>query len=247
MEVLRTDHRVGGGGVLLALLMGATFGSSGIFATALIDAGWTPGAAVTTRISLAALILTAPGVIQLRGHRHRLRASSPGVLRRSAVRVVVLGLLAIALCQLAFYSAVQRLDVGVALLLEYLGVVLVVLWMWLRHGQRPRRLTATGSAAALIGLVLVLDLTGARPLDPIGVLWALGPGWRRSTCCPAAPTSRCLRSRWPGPACWSVPACSGSPPASACCRCTARPRTFSSPIAPRAGWFRCSACRSSPR
>ena len=35
---------------------------------------------------------------------------------------------------------------GVALLLEYSAVVMVVLWTWLRHGRRPGALTATGQA-----------------------------------------------------------------------------------------------------
>jgi drug/metabolite transporter (DMT)-like permease len=46
--------------------------------------------------------------------------------------------------------------------------------MWLRHGQRPRRLTVAGSLGAIVGLVFVLDLTGSKSLDPIGVLWGLG-------------------------------------------------------------------------
>src|SRR6266511_2523201 len=67
--------------------------------------------------------------------------------------------------------------VGVAsLLLEYLGIILVVGWMWVVHGQRPRRLTVAGSVAALLGLVFVLDLAGGGRLDPIGVLWGLAAG-----------------------------------------------------------------------
>lgn len=158
-------------GVLLALLMAATFGTSGIFATALMDAGWSPAATVTIRVTLAAAVLTAPALVALRRHWARLR--SDGAIRRSIAGVGGFGLISVAGCQLAYFSAVQRLDVGVALLLEYLGVVLVVAWMWVRHGQRPRRLTAGGSAVAIIGLVLVLDLTGSRGLDPIGVAWAL--------------------------------------------------------------------------
>jgi len=68
---------------------------------------------------------------------------------------------------------VQHLSVGVALLLEYLGTVLVVAWMWLRHGQRPRRLTVIGAGVSVVGLVLVLDLIGSHHLDPIGVMWGL--------------------------------------------------------------------------
>jgi drug/metabolite transporter (DMT)-like permease len=169
-----TRPQLGGSGLLLALVAASTFGTSGTFATSLTDAGWTTGAAVTARITVAALVLTIPAVVQLRRHWPTLRAHDPRVLRRSAGMVTVYGLVAVAACQLAYFNAVQRLNVGVALLLEYLGVILVVLWMWLRHGQRPRRLTVIGSVGAMAGLVLVLDLTGSKSLDPIGVLWGLG-------------------------------------------------------------------------
>src|SRR3712207_2279477 len=46
--------------------------------------------------------------------------------------------------------------------------------MWVVHGQRPRRLTVTGAAIAVVGLALVLDVTGGGHIDPIGVLWGLG-------------------------------------------------------------------------
>jgi drug/metabolite transporter (DMT)-like permease len=47
--------------------------------------------------------------------------------------------------------------------------------MWAVHGQRPRRLTVAGSVTAVVGLVLVLDVTGTGGrMDPIGVLWGLG-------------------------------------------------------------------------
>jgi drug/metabolite transporter (DMT)-like permease len=88
--------------------------------------------------------------------------------------VGVFGLLAVAGAQVAFFNAVRYLPIGVALLLEYLGIILVVGWMWLAHGQRPRRLTVAGSVVALIGLVFVLNLTGTTRIDPIGVLWGLG-------------------------------------------------------------------------
>lgn len=156
----------GGTGLALAVLSAATFGTSGAFAAALIEAGWTPGSAVTARIVTAALMLTVPALIQLRGRW--------AALRRGGGRMTAYGLIAVAGCQLCYFSAVEYLSIGVALLLEYLGAVLVVGWLWLRHGQRPRRLTVAGAATAVLGLVLVLDLAGSDRLDPVGVLWGLG-------------------------------------------------------------------------
>ncbi|MEP6559669.1 MAG: DMT family transporter [Nakamurella sp.] len=150
----------------LALLSAATFGTSGTFAKSLIDAGWSPGAAVTIRISIAALILMVPAILMLRGRWH--------VLRRNLTMVTAYGLIAIAGCQVFYFNAVQHLSVGVALLLEYMGVVLVVGWLWLRTGQAPRRLTIAGSVVALLGLVLVLNLIGDTQFDLVGVLWGLG-------------------------------------------------------------------------
>src|SRR5262249_4989586 len=76
--------------------------------------------------------------------------------------------------QWCYFNAVARIPVGVAILLEYLGVVLVVGWLWLRHGQRPRRLTIIGGVVAIAGLAMVLNLAGTAGINPAGVLWALG-------------------------------------------------------------------------
>jgi drug/metabolite transporter (DMT)-like permease len=149
-----------------ALLAAAAFGTSGAFATALIGSGWSPAGAVTARLLVAALVLTIPALIVLRG-----RFSA---LVREARSIAGYGVMAIAVAQLCYFNAVARLSVGVALLLEYLGILLVVGWLWLRHGHRPRRLTVSGAAAAMVGLALVLNVTGNHRLDPIGVLWGLG-------------------------------------------------------------------------
>ncbi|HET8642352.1 MAG TPA: EamA family transporter [Pseudonocardiaceae bacterium] len=159
------QQRTAGLGLGLALLSAATFSTSGSFARSLTEAGWSPAAAVAVRVSLAAVMLAVPAVVAMRG---RWRA-----LRHSIATVTVYGLVAVAGCQVFFFNAIQSLSVGVALLIEYLGTVLVVGWLWLRHGNKPRRLTAAGSVVALLGLVLVLDLVAGAHLDPVGVLWAL--------------------------------------------------------------------------
>ncbi|MEN3357133.1 MAG: hypothetical protein V7637_1115 [Mycobacteriales bacterium] len=153
-------------GLGMAGLSAATFGTSGSFARSLTDAGWSPAAAVLARICVAAALLAGPTVAALRGRWW--------ALWRNSGLVGAFGLLAVAGCQVFFFNAIERLAVGVALLIEYMGIVLVVGWLWARHGHRPRRLTVIGSLVALLGLALVLDLTGGAHLDPVGLLWAVG-------------------------------------------------------------------------
>ena len=155
-----------GVGLGLALLSAASFSTAGSFARSLANAGWSPGAAVAARVAAAAVILAIPAIVAMRGRW--------GALRDNGTMVVLYGLVAVVGGQVCFFHAIEHLAVGVALLFEYLGTVLVVAWMWLRHGHRPRRLTVVGSVVALLGLALVLDLTGRNHLDLIGVLWALG-------------------------------------------------------------------------
>ncbi len=157
--------RTGREGLGLALVSAAAFGSSGSFARSLMDAGWSPSAVVAIRVGTAALLLAVPAIWSLRGRW--------GALRRDLGFVVGYGVAVVAAPQLFFFNAVQHLSVGVALLLEYLGTVLVVGWLWVRHGARPRRLTVAGSAVAVLGLVLMLDVFGGSSLDPVGVLWGL--------------------------------------------------------------------------
>src|SRR4051794_23081033 len=106
-------------GLAFALVSGATFGTSGSFASSLIDTGWTPGAAVTARVVLAAVLLTVPALLQLRAHP---------VSARAARTVFVYGAFAVAGAQLCYFNAVAHLSVAVALLLEYSGILLVIGW-----------------------------------------------------------------------------------------------------------------------
>ena len=167
------QRSTGGLGLTLALLSAATFGTSGSFAASLIDAGWTPGAAVTARVLVAALVLTLPALLQLRGHGR--------LLRRSGRTLLVYGIAAVAGAQLCFFMAIEHLSVAVALLLEYTGALLVVGYLWLRRGQRPRLLTVCGAAVSVAGLALVLELLGSAELDLVGVLWGLGAAFGLAT------------------------------------------------------------------
>lgn len=153
-------------GLAFAVLAAASFGLSGALASGLLDAGWSPAALVLCRIGVGAVALAGPAAVALRGRWQLLRANAGFLL--------AFGLVAVAGCQFAYFNAVDRLPVAVAILVEYAAPVAVVGWLWARHGQAPTRLTVAGAAVAVAGLLLVLDVFAVGSVDGLGVLWALG-------------------------------------------------------------------------
>jgi drug/metabolite transporter (DMT)-like permease len=130
-----------------------------------LDVGWSPAAVVATRVGGAVLILLIPCLFLLR------QIGLP--TGRQSLRLLAYGLVAIALAQLCFFSAVQYLSVGVALLLEYLAPVMLIGWHWARSHRRPAWPVLAGAALSMVGLAFVLDLRGGLSLNPIGVAWGL--------------------------------------------------------------------------
>jgi drug/metabolite transporter (DMT)-like permease len=152
-------------GIAFAIAAAVTFGTSGPFAKALMEAGWTPIAAVTARMAGGALAMALFATI---AHR--------GWLREAIAHgrtVVFYGLIPIAGAQLCYYNAVANLSVGVALLLEYLAPVLVVGWVWGTTRRRPSTLTLLGAVLALAGTIVVLDVFSGAHINTAGVAWAL--------------------------------------------------------------------------
>jgi drug/metabolite transporter (DMT)-like permease len=152
-------------GLAFALVSALTFGLSGALARPLLESGWSAGAVTLVRVGGAALLVAPFAVVALRGQWE--------VLRRNAGLVVTYGVVAVAGAQFCYFSAVSYMQVGPALLIEYTAPAAVVVWLWLRQGQRPGPVTLIGAGLAALGLVLVLDLLSGANLSVPGVLWAL--------------------------------------------------------------------------
>ena len=162
--------RLGGGrlagGLGFALVSALSFGLAGPLARGLLESGWSPGAIVLVRVGVATLVVLPAGLLTLHGRWD--------LLRSNAGLVLTYGVLAVAGAQFFYFSAVSHMQVGPALMIEYTAPAAVVLWLWLRHGERPGAVTLAGAGLAALGLVLVLDLASGADLDLAGVLWALG-------------------------------------------------------------------------
>jgi drug/metabolite transporter (DMT)-like permease len=153
-------------GLAFAVVSAVAFGMAGALGRGLLDTGWSAGAITLVRVGLATAVLTPFGLAALRGRW--------GVLRRNLGLLAAYGTIAVAGAQFCYFSAVQHMQVGPAILIEFTAPAAVVVFLWVRHGQRPGRMTLAGAALAALGLVLVLDLLSGADLSVTGVLWALG-------------------------------------------------------------------------
>lgn len=150
-------------GIGLGLASGLAFGAGGAIVKPLLEAGWTPGAAVFARISVAAIVLVLPGLWAL---HFDLRP-----LWRARWTVLAYALIAIVGTQVAFYASIATIPVSMALLIEYLAPVALVLVAWLRQRHAPQFVVLGGSVLAIAGLVLVIG-PGGGSLDPLGLIYA---------------------------------------------------------------------------
>jgi drug/metabolite transporter (DMT)-like permease len=152
----------------LALVSAFAFGGSGVAAKPLIEAGLDPLHAVWLRVAGAALIMLPVA------WRHR------ALVRRKPALLVGFGLLAVAGVQACYFAAISRIPVGVALLIEYLGPAIVLLWVRFVQRRSVSRAATVGVVLAVGGLACVVEVWAGLSFDTVGLLLALA-----AACCQA--------------------------------------------------------------
>ncbi|WP_066949977.1 EamA family transporter [Streptomyces lushanensis] len=155
-------------GLGIALASAFAFGGSGVAAKPLIEAGLDPLHVVWLRVTGAAVVMLPLA------WRHRAL-----LLRRPAL-LAGFGLFAVAGVQAFYFASISRIPVGVALLIEYFGPVLVLLWVRFVQRRHVTRAAAVGVVLAVGGLACVVEVWAGLSFDPVGVLLGLG-----AACCQA--------------------------------------------------------------
>ncbi len=149
--------------VLGALLFIQNAGASRVALRAGVD----PASLTTVRVTGTFLVLLVVAAVfrrdALRPPRGRL-----GVL------IVAHGLVGVAALQWTYFVAIDRLPVGMALLLEYQAPILVALWARFVQHERVRPRLWVGLALAWGGLAAATGIWQGLSLDGIGVLAGLG-------------------------------------------------------------------------
>lgn len=101
--------------------------------------------------------------------RHKLRID-----REDIPKMAWLGIVGLAGVHFTYFSAIEKLDIGVALVIQYLGPLLILLYLRLFHGRRlaPSLWAAVGVSIA--GCFLVVEAYDPERLDALGVAYAFG-------------------------------------------------------------------------
>jgi drug/metabolite transporter (DMT)-like permease len=104
------------------------------------------------------------------------------LLRPSALRfsrgelpfLAAFGVLGLAMVQWTYFAAIERLDIGIALLIQYTAPLMIAVWarFVLHEHVRARIWAALG--LSLFGLGLVVDVWRGLSLDGVGVVFAFG-------------------------------------------------------------------------
>lgn len=153
-------------GLPLALVSAVAFGGSGTAAKPLIEAGLSPLHVVWLRVTGAAVVLLPLA------YRHR------DAVRQRPGLLIGFGLLAVAGVQACYFAAISRLPVGVALLIEYLGPLLLIGYVKFVQRRPVSRAAVIGAGVAVTGLACVVEVWNGLAFDALGVLFGVG-----AACC----------------------------------------------------------------
>lgn len=152
-------------GVGILLAAAALFGLNGTVSKIAMQSGLTSQQLVLLRISGAAIVFVAIAWWR------RSRGGPSLRLRRDEIAgVAAFGIVGVVLLQWTYFVAIERLPVGVALLVEYTAPVMVALWVRFGRGEEVRSRVWAALALALTGLALVARLWQGLTLDGVGLV-----------------------------------------------------------------------------
>jgi drug/metabolite transporter (DMT)-like permease len=140
---------------------------NGVISKVIIESGGIAAQRLTEVRTTGAFLLLAAALGVARPASFRLR-------RGELPALLVFGVLGLAFVQWFYFEAISRLDIGVALLIQYIAPVLVALWARFAYHEAVRRRIWAALALSILGIALLVELWNGLTLDGVGVAAALG-------------------------------------------------------------------------
>ena len=151
-------------GYFYALLAAFLFGANGSVSKVIIEAGFSAIQLTQMRVLGAAII---SGIVLLVLDRRSFRLPP-----RQWPVIIVLGVVGVGLLQATYAFAIALLPVGIALLLEYLAVLIVAVVAFFFFKEKVHIRLWAAIALVIVGLIVVAEIW-VSTLNPVGVLWGL--------------------------------------------------------------------------
>jgi drug/metabolite transporter (DMT)-like permease len=151
----------------MALAAAALWAFNGVVMKVIIEAGDVPSPRLAEVRTTFAFLLLALVLA-------RWRPRSLRVTRQELPLLIAFGVLGLALVQWLYLEAIDRLEIGVALFVQYLAPVLVALWARFAFHERVRRRVWAALALAVAGVALLFQVWDGLTLDGVGIAAALG-------------------------------------------------------------------------
>ena len=162
---MRHDRRRPRLGYLLAAVAAAMFAVNGSIAKLLLEDGVSAAHLSQLRVTVAFVMLG--GALAL-VDRPRLR-----IARADVPRMAWLGLAGVAIVQLSYFLAIERMPISVALVIQFTGPAMVLLWLRAAHGRRLKPSLYGAVALSVAGSAVVVEVFDAGSIDGLGVAYAL--------------------------------------------------------------------------
>jgi drug/metabolite transporter (DMT)-like permease len=151
----------------MALTAATLWAFNGVVSKVIIESGDIAAERLTEVRTTGAFLLLAAALGIARPETLRIR-------RAELATLLVFGVLGLAFVQWFYFVAISRLDIGVALLIQYLAPVLVALWARFAYHEPVRRRIWAALALSITGIALLVELWRGLTLDGLGVAAALG-------------------------------------------------------------------------
>jgi drug/metabolite transporter (DMT)-like permease len=148
-------------GYALAAAAAAMWAFNGSLARFLLDDG-VPASRLAQMRSLLSWALLVVALLVI-------RPALLSVRRRDVPRLAFLGVCGLAGVHATYFYAIARLEIGVALTIQYLGPLLILLWLRVAHRRRLAGSLWAAVALSVAGCFLVVRAYDAGSLDGPGV------------------------------------------------------------------------------
>jgi drug/metabolite transporter (DMT)-like permease len=151
----------------MALTAASLWAVNGVVSKVIIESGDVRSQRLTEVRTTGAFLLLFAALALVRPNSLRVR-------RAELPTLLTFGLLGLAFVQWFYFEAISRLDIGVALLIQYVAPVLVALWARFAYHEPVRRRIWAALALSIVGISLLVQLWQGLTLDGLGVAAALG-------------------------------------------------------------------------